>query len=103
MKGKKDTSSFVKKNIILLIVVLAGILLLAFSAYYTKLGTASEQRAYRLLSDSAEAQRVAIDERVSASFQQMSIIGAEIDWKEDIYSDPALVSRLDDVVDASPF
>lgn len=54
------------------------------------------------LSDSAEAQRVAIDERVSASFQQMSIIGAEIDWKEDIYSDPALVSRLDDVVDASP-
>ena len=75
MKGKKDTSSFVKKNIILLIVVLAGILLLAFSAYYTKLGTASEQRAYRLLSDSAEAQRVAIDERVSASFQQMSIIG----------------------------
>lgn len=103
MKGKKDTIGFVKKNIILLIVVLAGILLLAFSAYYTKLGTASEQRAYRLLSDSAEAQRVAIDERVSASFQQMSIIGAEIDWKEDIYSDPALVSRLDDVVDASPF
>ena len=67
MKGKKDTSGFVKKNIILLIVVLAGILLLVFSAYYTKLGTASEQRAYRLLSDSAEAQRVAIDERVSAS------------------------------------
>ena len=33
----------------------------------------------------------------------MSSIGAEIDWKEDIYSDPALVSRLDDVVDASPF
>lgn len=55
MKGKKDTIGFVKKNIILLIVVLAGILLLAFSAYYTKLGTASEQRAYRLLSDSAEA------------------------------------------------
>ena len=78
MKGKKDTIGFVKKNIILLIVVLAGILLLAFSAYYTNLGTASEQRAYRLLSDSAEAQRVAIDERVSASFQQMSIIGAEI-------------------------
>ena len=32
MKGKKDTIGFVKKNIILLIVVLAGILLLAFSA-----------------------------------------------------------------------
>ena len=30
MKGKKDTIGFVKKNIILLIVVLAGILLLAF-------------------------------------------------------------------------
>ena len=103
MKGKKDTIGFVKKNIILLIVVLAGILLLAFSAYYTKLGTASEQRAYRLLSDSAEAQRVAINERVSASFQQMSIIGAEVDWKKDIYSDMDLISRLDDAADASSF
>ena len=59
MNSKKNTSGFVKKNIILLIVLLAGILLLAFSVYYAKLETASEQRAYRLLNDSAEAQRVA--------------------------------------------
>lgn len=103
MKGKKDKSGFVKKNIILLIIILAGIFLLAFSTYYTKLGTASEQRAYRLLNDSAEAQRVAIDERVSSSFKQMSIIGAEVDWKRNIYSDSALVSRLDAATDASSF
>ena len=77
MNSKKNTSGFVKKNIILLTVLLAGILLLAFSVYYAKLETASEQRTYRLLNDSAEAQRVALGERVSSSFKQMSIIGGE--------------------------
>ena len=55
MNSKKNISGFVKKNIILLTVLLAGILLMAFSVYYTRLETASEQRAYRLLNDSAEA------------------------------------------------
>ena len=103
MNSKKNTSGFVKKNIILLIVLLAGILLLAFSVYYAKLETASEQRAYRLLNDSAEAQRVALGERVSSSFKQMSIIGGGVDWKKDIYSDMDLISRLDDAADASSF
>ncbi len=103
MNSKKNTSGFVKKNIILLTVLLAGILLLAFSVYYARLETASEQRTYRLLNDSAEAQRVALGERVSASFKQMSIIGAEVDWKKDIYSDMDLISRLDDITDASSF
>ena len=103
MNSKKNTSGFVKKNIILLIVLLAGILLLAFSVYYARLETASEQRTYRLLNDSAEAQRVALGERVSSSFKQMSIIGGGVDWKKDIYSDMDLISRLDDAADASSF
>lgn len=103
MMDKTDTRSFAKKNIIIMIIVLVVVLAVAFAAYFLRISTDSEHRAYRLLKDSADAQLVLIDERVSASFRQMEIIGAEVNWDSNIYDDNRLASEIAQIADASSF
>lgn len=103
MMDKTDTRSFAKKNIIIMIIVLIVVLAIAFAAYCLRISTDSEHRAYRLLKDSADAQLVLIDERVSASFRQMEVIGAEVNWDSNIYEDSQLASEIAQIADASSF
>ncbi len=71
--------------------------------YGLKVGEASEKRVYRLLSESANAQRVAMDERKKSTFQQLDIIANALGWDGNITSDNGVSQRLQNLAKESVF
>lgn len=97
--GKK----YIFRGIVLPLLALLVISFDIFFVYYVKMSAAAEQRAFRLLADASQSQSVAMKERITASYQQLGVIGAGVDWNSDIYSSDAVYTYLQDVYKAAKF
>lgn len=100
---KSGRAAYIVKGIIVPIAALlisATVILLFFNA---RLNNLAESNAYRILTDSAEQQSSAMNERIDSTFQQLDIISAGIDWNSDIYNDPMTIGILKTLAEQSVF
>lgn len=103
MKDRTSSIKYIFHGIILpitLLIIAAGFVLIV---YNLKMNESSEKRAYRLLTESAEAQSVAMEERRKSSFQQLDIISKSLDWDRDIYEDESVAAKLKILAEESQF
>ena len=103
MKDTKNNIYFILRSVVLPFTALLTFTALLLWLYGLKVGEASEKRVYRLLSESANAQRVAMDERKKSTFQQLDIIANALGWDGNINSDKGVSQRLQNLAKESVF
>ena len=103
MEKKHIRDNFILKDIIMMLLVLIASLVIIFAAYQDRLGVVSQQGVEEMLRESVGAQRVAMEERIDAGFQQLTVVGSELKKNLEELSDAELSERLNEITIDSLF